>query len=316
MIWAFILIWYSLQLKLGRAGLSWRCTVSHADDREFIAYSAPGTKRREMCQTKRHRCPKASLPGRMLDKSYQQPIRRSLGELKGVLRQVASHEVLFKNWPSEFCSWKATCWHMKVAQLSVFPPPVSVLIAWRPFSRSQVERGCQALSILLVTHSEFVPELSLSRYLCTSKMRPVMLPSGLVTLLSAAAEPFETNVSAEVQLFPGRRMSCEVAPALRIAVTAAWTESAQASMSGISWGSFILFRKHQQRVRNGNQTATYTPNRIRGSSLYLAAMLPHRAAKISLLGPPCPMIWNWQVNFQFGRRNKLVVLPTSPLKRA
>lgn len=38
-----------------------------------------------------------------------------------------------------------------------------------------------------------------------------MLPSGLVTLLKAAAEPLETKVAAEVQLFPGRRMICEVA---------------------------------------------------------------------------------------------------------
>ena len=38
-----------------------------------------------------------------------------------------------------------------------------------------------------------------------------MLPSGLVTLESASAEPFETNVSADVQLLPGRRMICEVA---------------------------------------------------------------------------------------------------------
>ena len=38
-----------------------------------------------------------------------------------------------------------------------------------------------------------------------------MLPSGFVTLERASAEPFEMKVSAEVQLFPGSRMICEVA---------------------------------------------------------------------------------------------------------
>ena len=42
-------------------------------------------------------------------------------------------------------------------------------------------------------------------------MRFVTLPSGFVTFLSASAEPFETKVSADVQLLPGRRMICEVA---------------------------------------------------------------------------------------------------------
>ena len=52
----------------------------------------------------------------------------------------------------------------------------------------------------------WVPELSLSRYLCTSKTRLVTEPSGFATPRSAGPEPFDTNVSAEVQLFPGRRM--------------------------------------------------------------------------------------------------------------
>lgn len=38
-----------------------------------------------------------------------------------------------------------------------------------------------------------------------------MLPSGLVTLLKAAAEPLEMNVAAEVQLFPGSRINWVVA---------------------------------------------------------------------------------------------------------
>lgn len=37
---------------------------------------------------------------------------------------------------------------------------------------------------------------------------------------------------------------------------------------------------------------THTPNRIRGSSLYLAAIFPQRVAKTSLLGPPWPIIYN------------------------
>ncbi len=52
----------------------------------------------------------------------------------------------------------------------------------------------------------WVPELSLSRYLCTSKTRLVTEPSGFVTPRSAGPDPFDTKVSAEVQLFPGRRM--------------------------------------------------------------------------------------------------------------
>lgn len=79
-----------------------------------------------------------------------------------------------------------------------------------------------------------------SRYLCTSMTSRSLLPSGFTTLLSASAEPLLTNVSALVQLFPGRRMYCVVAPAFRIAVTAACTDVAQRTMSGTSCGSFIL----------------------------------------------------------------------------
>jgi hypothetical protein len=91
--------------------------------------------------------------------------------------------------PSEFADWNATCWHRYVAQLAVFPPPVSVLIACRPWQRSHSASGRQAFSMLFRTHSAFVPELSVSRYLCTSKTRPVKEPSGFLTAESAAAEP-------------------------------------------------------------------------------------------------------------------------------
>lgn len=52
-------------------------------------------------------------------------------------------------------------------------------------------------------------------------------PSRLVTLSKAAAEPSDMNAAAEVYCVPGRRMSWDVAPASRIAVTAAWTVVAQ-----------------------------------------------------------------------------------------
>ena len=116
-----------------------------------------------------------------------------------------------RNPPSELAFWYATCWHMNVSHDATFPPPVSVLNACRPLQRSHSASGAHALSMLFVTQSSCVPELSESRYLCTSKMRFVTLPSGFVTFLSASAEPFETKVSADVQLLPGRRMICEVA---------------------------------------------------------------------------------------------------------
>jgi hypothetical protein len=55
----------------------------------------------------------------------------------------------------------------------------------------------------------------------------VVEPPGLVTLTRAAAEPSEMNAAAEVYCVPGRRMSWDVAPAERMAVTAAWTVVAQ-----------------------------------------------------------------------------------------
>ena len=56
-----------------------------------------------------------------------------------------------------------------------------------------------------------VPELSLSRYLWTSKTRPVVVPSGFVTVKRAGPDPLDTKVCADVQVFPGRRMIWEVA---------------------------------------------------------------------------------------------------------
>ena len=80
----------------------------------------------------------------------------------------------------------------------MFPPPVSVLSASLLFWRSQSARGSNASEMLSVTHSAWVPELSESRYLCTSKTRFVVLLSKLTTAESAAAEPLEINAPADV----------------------------------------------------------------------------------------------------------------------
>ena len=50
----------------------------------------------------------------------------------------------------------------------------------------------------LVVQVGEVPEKSESRYWWTSKMRLVVVPSGLVTAARAAAEPPETKVEAPV----------------------------------------------------------------------------------------------------------------------
>lgn len=65
---------------------------------------------------------------------------------------------------------------------SVLPPPVSVSMAWRLLARSQVASGVKVSATLLVVQVVEVPLLSLSRYLCTSKMMLSVVPSGLVTL--------------------------------------------------------------------------------------------------------------------------------------
>ena len=68
-------------------------------------------------------------------------------------------------------------------------------------------------SALLVVQVVWVPLLSESRYLCTSKIRFVVLPSRLVTLIRAAPEPFEMKAPAEVKSVPGRKILLPVAPA-------------------------------------------------------------------------------------------------------
>lgn len=82
----------------------------------------------------------------------------------------------------------ATCAQRYFSQEAVLPPPVSVFNACRLLVRSQVARGWKASAILSVTHSACVPELSLSRYLWTSKIRPVVELSGFVIGSSAAPD--------------------------------------------------------------------------------------------------------------------------------
>jgi len=86
--------------------------------------------------------------------------------------------------------------------------------------------------MLFVTHSACVPLLSESRYLCISNTRLVVVPSGFVTVCSAAKEPLDTRLSAEDQTLPGRRIIWLVAPTPRIADTTAWTVAAQVVMLG------------------------------------------------------------------------------------
>jgi hypothetical protein len=78
-----------------------------------------------------------------------------------------------------------------------------------------------------------------SRYLWTSNIKLVLFPSGLWTVLRFPAGPLLMNVCAEVKSFPGSKIICVVAPACRIAVTAAYTLLAQIAISGILYGSFM-----------------------------------------------------------------------------
>jgi hypothetical protein len=93
--------------------------------------------------------------------------------------------------------------------------------------------------VLSVTQSACVPELSESRYLCTSKMSFFVVPSESVTLRRYGPASVG-SVCADEYDEPGMRMYCEVAPAWRIAVTAAWTEVAQLCRFGMSCGSFMM----------------------------------------------------------------------------
>lgn len=167
-----------------------------------------------------------------------------------------------------YCS----CEHRYFWQLAVFPPPVSVSIACRLLLLSQSASGWNAFATLSLTHSVCVPELSESRYLCTSMINPVVELSGFLTSESAAALPELTNDSADVKPLPGRRIMLEAAPAPRIAVTTSCTVAAQVLISGISCGSFM------------------TPKAILELEPYLVASCFHTSASCALVGPPWPTI--------------------------
>lgn len=51
--------------------------------------------------------------------------------------------------------------------------------------------------MLFVTHSALVPELSESRYLCTSKIRLVVVPSRFLIVDRAAALPSDMKEPAD-----------------------------------------------------------------------------------------------------------------------
>jgi hypothetical protein len=87
---------------------------------------------------------------------------------------------------------------MYVAHALELMPPVSVKRACLPTEFSHVASGWKADAILLVTQSPPPPLLSLSKYLWTSKMRLVVVPSGFVTAASAAALPSEIYAPALV----------------------------------------------------------------------------------------------------------------------
>jgi hypothetical protein len=95
------------------------------------------------------------------------------------------------------------------------------------------------MPVLSVTQSGCVPELSESRYLCTSKTSLPTPPAGSVTL-SRYGPASVGSVAALEYEEPGMRMTFEVAPAARMAFTAAWTESAHDWRLGMSCGSFMM----------------------------------------------------------------------------
>ena len=109
-------------------------------------------------------------------------------------------------------------------------------MACLPAFLNAIASGANESLMLFVTHSRCVPEPSVSRYLCTSKMRFVLLPSRFVIAERAAREPEETKAPAPLQPLPGRRIICEVAPAVRIAFTQSWTVVAQVVMLGTVGG--------------------------------------------------------------------------------
>ena len=114
---------------------------------------------------------------------------------------------------------------------ALLPAPVSLTSPNLPFVLKKSATNAKASAILSVVHSELSPELSESRYLCKSKIKFVVLPSKFVIPIKATPEPLLTNCPAEAKFVPGRRIIWLVAPAVRIAVTAAWQLVAQVAIS-------------------------------------------------------------------------------------
>jgi hypothetical protein len=145
--------------------------------------------------SRRHLRSSASDLARMSWQSYPLPIRGIQGRRLSfdfsvnTGLQVIGGDAYFRN---------AICSHMYFAHAVELIPPVSVKRACLPMEFSHVARGWKAFAMLLVTQSPPPPLLSLSKYLCTSKMRLVVVPSGFLTAASAAALPSEMNAPALV----------------------------------------------------------------------------------------------------------------------
>jgi hypothetical protein len=98
-------------------------------------------------------------------------------------------------------------------------------------------------------------------------------PFGFLTVAMAAALLY-WKAPSEAKLVPGSRMVL-LAPALRMAVTAACAVSAHAWMSR-SWGSFMRPKATWETLR------------------YLPASCDHMLANCALVGPPWPMMAPFQ----------------------
>lgn len=168
-------------------------------------------------------------------------------------------------------------------QSALLGTPVSVTRAWRSTEASQLlrlviceereqarasarqdrprmslEMARRTRSTLSVVQVDCVPLPSESRYWWTSK---TSLPAPAESVTARRAGPLVLTIDAAcVQSLPGRRMVCDVAPAARMASTAAWTVTTHADRSARSCGSFIR------------------PKMTRSSEAYLAASWLQREA--------------------------------------
>lgn len=119
-------------------------------------------------------------------------------------------------------------------------------------------------------------------------MRLVVLPSGLVTPARTAAEPPDTSVDAPVYPSPGRRIICDLAPAPRMAVTAAWTDPAhEFNNPWVFTVGYVSTRpKTQGEIFILSCGSFIRPITTFSSAAYLVANCFQRSAKSALVGPP------------------------------